>query len=57
MRQAASHIAGVVLELGGKSASIVLPNASLEELMAPIHLRYLRNAGQGCGVESAVLQL
>ena len=55
MRQAASQITGVVLELGGKSASIVLPDVSLEALMAPIHLRYLRNAGQGCASPTRIL--
>jgi aldehyde dehydrogenase (NAD+) len=48
MRQAAEGPKGVVLELGGKSAGIVLPGADLAKVMLPLHGRYLRNAGQGC---------
>ena len=38
----------MVLELGGKSAGIVLPGADLIKVAMPLHCRYLRNAGQGC---------
>jgi aldehyde dehydrogenase (NAD+)/betaine-aldehyde dehydrogenase len=48
MRQAADGLKGVVLELGGKSAGIVLPGADLERISMSLHGRYLRNAGQGC---------
>jgi aldehyde dehydrogenase (NAD+)/betaine-aldehyde dehydrogenase len=48
MRQAADTVKGVVLELGGKSAGIVLPGADLSKVALPLHGRYLRNAGQGC---------
>jgi aldehyde dehydrogenase (NAD+)/betaine-aldehyde dehydrogenase len=48
MRQAAEGLKGIVLELGGKSAGIVLPGADLAKIMLPLHGRYLRNAGQGC---------
>jgi aldehyde dehydrogenase (NAD+) len=48
MRQAADTVKGVVLELGGKSAGIVLPGADLSKIALPLHGRYLRNAGQGC---------
>lgn len=48
MRQAAEGPKGIVLELGGKSAGIVLPGADLAKVMLPLHGRYLRNAGQGC---------
>ncbi len=48
MRQAADGLKDVVLELGGKSAGIVLPGADLEHISVPLHGRYLRNAGQGC---------
>jgi aldehyde dehydrogenase (NAD+)/betaine-aldehyde dehydrogenase len=55
MQQAAKTITGVVLELGGKSATIVLPDADLSTALAPIHLRYLRNAGQGCASPTRIL--
>lgn len=48
MQQAAVGLKGVVLELGGKSPAVVLPGADLAAVMAPLHGRYLRNAGQGC---------
>jgi aldehyde dehydrogenase (NAD+)/betaine-aldehyde dehydrogenase len=48
MIQAAQGIKGVVLELGGKSAAIVLPGADLAKVAMPLHSRYLRNSGQGC---------
>lgn len=48
MLQAAEGIKDVVLELGGKSAAIVLPGADLAAVALPLHGRYLRNAGQGC---------
>jgi len=48
MRQASEGLKGVVLELGGKSAGIVLPGADIERISLPLHGRYLRNAGQGC---------
>lgn len=48
MSQAAAGLKGVVLELGGKSAGIVLPGTDLERISVPLHGRYLRNAGQGC---------
>jgi len=48
MRQASEGLKGVVLELGGKSAGIVLPRTDLAKVMLPLHGRYLRNAGQGC---------
>src|SRR6201999_2852570 len=48
MEQAAASVKGVVLELGGKSAALLLPSADLTRVAKPVHLRYLRNAGQGC---------
>jgi aldehyde dehydrogenase (NAD+) len=48
MIQAAQGLKDVVLELGGKSAGIVLPGADLAKAALPLHSRYLRNAGQGC---------
>ncbi len=55
MSQAAANVTGVVLELGGKSASIILPETCLESHIAAIHLRYLRNAGQGCASPTRIL--
>lgn len=48
MRQAAEGLKGVVLELGGKSAGIILPGADLSAAALQLHGRYLRNSGQGC---------
>ncbi|MDQ4421575.1 aldehyde dehydrogenase family protein [Sphingobium sp. DEHP117] len=48
MRQAAAGIKGVTLELGGKNAMILLPEFRFEDEIEACHIRYLRNAGQGC---------
>jgi aldehyde dehydrogenase (NAD+)/betaine-aldehyde dehydrogenase len=55
MRQAAADVKGVVLELGGKSAALLLPSADLSRVAKPVHLRYLRNAGQGCQSPTRIL--
>lgn len=56
MRQAAESLAGLHLELGGKSANIVLPDFELtKDAVAAMHLRYLRNAGQGCASPTRIL--
>jgi aldehyde dehydrogenase (NAD+)/betaine-aldehyde dehydrogenase len=56
MRQCATHVTGVVLELGGKSPDIVLPDFRLDdESVMGIHARYLRNAGQGCASPTRLL--
>ncbi|MEV5848643.1 aldehyde dehydrogenase family protein [Streptomyces sp. NPDC051985] len=55
MRQAASGLRGLVLELGGKAAAIVLPDAELDRVVEPIHLRYLRNSGQACQAPTRLL--
>ena len=55
MRQAASHLAGVVLELGGKSPAILLPDADLETVVPALHLRYCRNGGQACAAPTRLL--
>jgi aldehyde dehydrogenase (NAD+) len=49
MEQAAKGIKKVVLELGGKSANIVLPGADVAATVRPSLLRYSLNAGQACG--------
>jgi aldehyde dehydrogenase (NAD+)/betaine-aldehyde dehydrogenase len=56
MRQCVDHVTGVVLELGGKSPAIVLPGLELDEQsVGQIHLRYMRNAGQGCASPTRIL--
>ena len=45
----------VVLELGGKSPTVVLPGADLRRAVAPSMLRFCRNAGQGCGATTRIL--
>jgi aldehyde dehydrogenase (NAD+) len=55
MRQAADNVAGVVLELGGKSPGLILPDADLATAAQIVHLRYMRNAGQGCQCPTRIL--
>jgi aldehyde dehydrogenase (NAD+) len=55
MKAAADGVKGVVLELGGKSAVMVLPGADLATVATPIHQRYLRNAGQACAAPTRIL--
>jgi aldehyde dehydrogenase (NAD+)/betaine-aldehyde dehydrogenase len=55
MRQAASHLAGVVLELGGKSPAILLPDADVASVAPALHLRYCRNGGQACAAPTRLL--
>jgi len=55
MRQAADGLKGIVLELGGKSAAIVLPQADIGAIALQLHSRYLRNAGQGCKSPTRIL--
>ncbi|MFF2652694.1 aldehyde dehydrogenase family protein [Streptomyces sp. NPDC058045] len=53
--QAAPGLKRVTLELGGKSAAIVLPGADLRAAAAALHPRYARNAGQGCASPTRIL--
>ncbi len=55
MQQAAGGLRDVVLELGGKSAAIMLPGVDLERYAFQLHARYARNAGQGCGSPTRIL--
>lgn len=55
MRQASEGLRGVVLELGGKSAAILLPGTDYEKFAFQLHARYARNAGQGCGSPTRIL--
>lgn len=53
--QSAAGIKRVTLELGGKSAAIILPGADLDVAAAQVHRRYTRNAGQGCASPTRLL--
>jgi aldehyde dehydrogenase (NAD+)/betaine-aldehyde dehydrogenase len=55
MQQAAAGLRSVVLELGGKSAAIMLPGVDFEKYAFSLHARYARNAGQGCGSPTRIL--
>ena len=55
MRQAAGDLKGVTLELGGKSASIVLPDVDVASVATDMHLRWSRNGGQGCAALARLL--
>lgn len=55
MQQAAAGLRSVVLELGGKSAAIMLPGVDFEKYAFWLHARYARNAGQGCGSPTRIL--
>ena len=55
MQQAATGLRSVVLELGGKSAAIMLPGVDYAKYALWLHARYARNAGQGCGSPTRIL--
>jgi aldehyde dehydrogenase (NAD+)/betaine-aldehyde dehydrogenase len=55
MQQAAGGLRSVVLELGGKSAAIMLPGVDYNKYAFSLHARYARNAGQGCGSPTRIL--
>lgn len=55
MQQAARGLKGVTLELGGKNAMILMPGYDFEPAIADCHIRYLRNAGQGCASPTRIL--
>lgn len=55
MKQAAEGLRGCVLELGGKSAAILLPGVDYDKIAFQLHARYARNAGQGCGSPTRIL--
>ncbi|MEU1208714.1 aldehyde dehydrogenase family protein [Nocardia sp. NPDC005825] len=48
MRRAASNVKRLTLELGGKGANIVLPDANLEEAVDGSLFAFLMHSGQGC---------
>ncbi len=55
MQQAAVNLTPSVLELGGKSAAILLPGVDFDRYSLQLHTRYARNAGQGCGSPTRIL--
>jgi aldehyde dehydrogenase (NAD+) len=55
MRQAALNLRGVVLELGGKSPAIFMPDADVGSVTPAVHLRYCRNGGQACAAPTRIL--
>lgn len=52
--QASSTVKRLVLELGGKSPSVILPGAPLRAAVASSVLRFTRNAGQACGATTRI---
>ncbi|CAM3777940.1 aldehyde dehydrogenase family protein [Castellaniella denitrificans] len=55
MKQCSDGLRGLVLELGGKSAAIMLPGVDFNKYAFSLHARYARNAGQGCGSPTRIL--
>jgi aldehyde dehydrogenase (NAD+) len=55
MAQSAPSIKRVVLELGGKSASILMPGVDIETVAALAINRLMSNTGQACGATSRIL--
>ncbi|MFI9200603.1 aldehyde dehydrogenase [Streptomyces sp. NPDC053048] len=55
MEVAAAHLTRVTLELGGKSAAIVLPDADLDAAVAGIVPSAWMNNGQACVAQTRVL--
>jgi aldehyde dehydrogenase (NAD+) len=53
--QAAASLKKVILELGGKSASIVLPGADLDRVIPNVVLNMTTQAGQGCSLLTRTL--
>jgi acyl-CoA reductase-like NAD-dependent aldehyde dehydrogenase len=54
-RQAAPTLKKVILELGGKSASIVLPGADLARVVPNVVMNMTVQAGQGCSLLTRTL--
>lgn len=55
MRSAAEHVAGVTLELGGKSPIVVLADADLDRASKDILRELYNNAGQICSAGSRLV--
>ena len=52
---AAANVVPAVLELGGKSAAIVMPDADLDNLMESVRWGIFFNAGQVCSAMSRII--
>jgi acyl-CoA reductase-like NAD-dependent aldehyde dehydrogenase len=55
MRAAASHVASVTMELGGKSPVVVLADANVEDALAGTLKAAFTNAGQVCSAGSRLI--
>jgi aldehyde dehydrogenase (NAD+) len=55
MAQAAGTIKGVMLELGGKTPTLVMPDVDAAPIARRLHTKYLLNAGQACAAPARVL--
>ena len=55
MRAGASNLKKVFLELGGKSALVVLDDADMETAAATAAFQVMSHAGQGCAITSRLL--
>ena len=55
MGQAADTLKRLVLELGGKSPNIVLPDADLDRVAPAVAAAFIRHTGQGCGNPTRIL--
>jgi aldehyde dehydrogenase (NAD+) len=55
MSQASSTVKNIVLELGGKSANVLLPGTDLEAAVPWSMQRLITNAGQRCGATSRII--
>ena len=53
--QGAQSIKKVVLELGGKSANILLEDADLDKVMQSVLGGFITHAGQGCALQTRIL--
>ena len=53
MESATRTVKRLVLELGGKSATILLPGSDISDLTGPSIMRWVRNSGQGCGATNS----
>ncbi|MGE2692805.1 aldehyde dehydrogenase family protein [Mycolicibacterium pulveris] len=53
--QGAESIKKVVLELGGKSANIILDDADLDKVTESVLAGFITHAGQGCALQTRVL--
>lgn len=55
LAQAGENLAGVTLELGGKSPCVIMPDVDLPAITPAAHARWSRNAGQGCVAPARIL--